>query len=132
MLNELVVLSRSIADLLEHEELSPTPALTSSARQQEAGLKTQEIERIVRRVEAHFVDKVQALEATNATLRVEVRQLRQSRSLGTLSVRFCTEFAFIGKDQKELEEVVGTFPSLKHYVYEDLIGDDALRKKKTM
>lgn len=78
MLNELVVLSRSIADLLEHEELSPTPALTSSARQQEAGLKTQEIERIVRRVEAHFVDKVQALEATNATLRVEVRQLRQA------------------------------------------------------
>lgn len=71
------------------------------------------------------------LDSTDVTP-AEVRQLRQSRSLGTLSVRFCTEFAFIGKDQKELEEVVGTFPSLKHYVYEDLIGDDALRKKKTV
>lgn len=78
MLTELVDLSHSIAALLEQEATSPTPALTSSssARQQEAGLKTQEIERIVRRVEAHFVDKVQTLEATNTNLKDEVRQLR--------------------------------------------------------
>ncbi|KPA82074.1 hypothetical protein ABB37_03232 [Leptomonas pyrrhocoris] len=61
----------------------------------------------------------------------EVRQLRQSRSLKTLSVRFCTGFAFIGKDKAELEEVLGKFPCLQHYVYEDLVGDDELRKKKT-
>lgn len=80
MLTELVDLSHSIAALLEQEGgLSPTPpALTSSARQQEAGLKTQEIERIVHRVEAHFVDKIQTLEATNATLKEEVRQLRDA------------------------------------------------------
>ncbi|KPA84505.1 hypothetical protein ABB37_01052 [Leptomonas pyrrhocoris] len=91
MLAELVDLSNSIAALLGQEALSPTPALSSSARQLEAGLKTQEIERIVHRVEAHFVDKIQTLEATNTTLKDEVRQLRealqraQARSEGTKS-----------------------------------------------
>jgi soluble cytochrome b562 len=80
MLTELVDLSHSIAALLEQEGLPYMPALTSSARQQEAGLKTQEIERIVRRVEAHFVDKIQTLEATNATLKDEVHQLREALS----------------------------------------------------
>ncbi|KPI89613.1 hypothetical protein ABL78_1278 [Leptomonas seymouri] len=78
MLTELVDLSHSIAALLEQEGLSPTRALTSSARQQEASLKTHEIERIVRRVEAHFVDKIQSLEAINTTLKDEVRQLRSA------------------------------------------------------
>jgi hypothetical protein len=68
------------------------------------------------------------LDSTDVTP-AEVRQLRQSRSLKTLSVRFCTEFAFIGKEKKELEEVVGEFPNLKHYIYEDLIGDEKFRKK---
>lgn len=80
MLSELVDLSQSIAALLEQEAVPHAPALTSSssARQKEAGLKTQEIERIVRRVEAHFVDKVQTLEATNTTLKDEVRHLREA------------------------------------------------------
>ncbi|CBZ29404.1 conserved hypothetical protein [Leishmania mexicana MHOM/GT/2001/U1103] len=77
MLNELVDLSHSIAALLEQGQmLSPTGAPSAADRQQEASLKTQEIERIVRRVEAHFVDRIQSLEALNASLAEEVRQLR--------------------------------------------------------
>lgn len=62
-------------------------------------------------------------------LPAEVRLLRGSRSLETLSLRFCSEFAFVGKDKNDFEAALGKFPSLKHYVYEDLVGDDELRKK---
>ncbi|KPI84310.1 hypothetical protein ABL78_6633 [Leptomonas seymouri] len=68
------------------------------------------------------------LDSTDVTP-AEVRALHQSRSLETLSVRFCTEFAFIGGDRAALEEAVGVFPRLKYYLYEDLTGDGELRKK---
>lgn len=77
MLSDLVDLSHSIAALLEQGQLTAsTPAPSAADRQQEATLKTQEIERIVRRVEAHFVDRIQSLESTNAALTGEVRRLR--------------------------------------------------------
>ncbi|GET92153.1 hypothetical protein, unknown function [Leishmania tarentolae] len=60
----------------------------------------------------------------------EVKQLRYSRSLHTLSLRFCTEFAVIGMGLEKLEAVLGPFAALKRYFYEDLAGDDELRKKK--
>ncbi|CAJ1992409.1 hypothetical protein conserved [Leishmania donovani] len=68
------------------------------------------------------------LDSTDVTP-AEVKQLRSSRSLHTLSLRFCTEFAFIGRDLEKLEAVVGTFAALNRYLYEDLAGDDELRKK---
>ncbi|XQJ30386.1 hypothetical protein NXY56_006470 [Leishmania guyanensis] len=68
------------------------------------------------------------LDSTDVTP-AEVKQLRFSRSLRTLSLRFCTEFAFIGKGLKELEAAVGTFAALERYLYEDLAGDDELRRK---
>ncbi|KAG5468150.1 hypothetical protein LSCM1_02124 [Leishmania martiniquensis] len=67
------------------------------------------------------------LDSTDVTP-AEVAHLRSSRSLHTLSLRFCTEFAFIGKGLKELEAVVGRFAALKRYLYEDLAGDDKLRE----
>ncbi|KAG5470414.1 hypothetical protein LSCM1_01658 [Leishmania martiniquensis] len=78
MLNELVDLSHSIAALLEQGQMPLlTPAPSAADREQEAHLKTQEIERIVRRVEAHFVDRIHSLETANASLLEEVRQLRE-------------------------------------------------------
>ncbi|KAG5469991.1 hypothetical protein LSCM4_02679 [Leishmania orientalis] len=79
MLNELVDLSHSIAALLEQGQMPLlTPPPSAVDRQQEANLKTQEIERIVRRVEAHFVDRIHSLETANASLVEEVRQLRRA------------------------------------------------------
>ncbi|KAG5468562.1 hypothetical protein CUR178_01394 [Leishmania enriettii] len=69
------------------------------------------------------------LDSTDVTP-AEVKHLCSSRSLHTLSLRFCTDFAFIGKDLKELEAVVGSFTALKTYLYEDLAGDEKLREKK--
>ncbi|KAK7199624.1 hypothetical protein NESM_000007500 [Novymonas esmeraldas] len=83
MLSELVDLSHSIAALLDQGQVSPSaPAPGAPDRQQEVSLKAQEIERIVRRVEAHFVDHIRTLEAANASLAEESRQLR-----GTLAAQ---------------------------------------------
>ncbi|KAG5493828.1 hypothetical protein JKF63_01660 [Porcisia hertigi] len=72
--------------------------------------------------------KTLILDSTDVTP-AEVKELRSSRSLHTLSLRFCSDFACIGEDLRELEAVVGTFSALKRYIYEDLAGDDELRKK---
>ncbi|SYZ68533.1 hypothetical_protein [Leishmania braziliensis MHOM/BR/75/M2904] len=78
MLNELVDLSHSIAALLDEGQISSHPDVPSAGdRQQEASLKTLEIERIVRRVEAHFIDRIQLLETVNASLTKEVQELRE-------------------------------------------------------
>lgn len=68
------------------------------------------------------------LDSTDVTP-AEVKQLRTCPALHTLSLRFCTEFAVIGKSTASLAVVVGHFPALKRYMYEDLAGDEELRKK---
>ncbi|KAK7197596.1 hypothetical protein NESM_000710200 [Novymonas esmeraldas] len=59
----------------------------------------------------------------------EVKLLRPIPSLRTLSLRCCTEFAVIGKGLPALESAIGTFAALQRYIYEDLAGDEELRKK---
>ncbi|GET91349.1 hypothetical protein, conserved [Leishmania tarentolae] len=112
MLNELVDLSHSIAALLEQGKMPSLIVSPSTAdRQQEVSLKTQEIERIVRRVEAHFVDRIRSLEALNASLVEEVRQLRRAlaeqrtnSSAGRMSVLHDARGGDLTEDSKALDD----------------------------
>ncbi|CAD2216911.1 hypothetical protein ADEAN_000438900 [Angomonas deanei] len=58
-----------------------------------------------------------------------VRRLDKCPSLKVLSVRFCPDFALIGEDENLFRTKVVDIPTLEHYVYEDLIGDEELRVK---
>lgn len=87
MLNDLVELSKSIAAILDQETYTPSPSkpsgLNSSVREQ-ASLKAQEIERVVRRVEVHFIGRIKELEEANRKLQLEVKQLKlQIAEIGT-------------------------------------------------
>lgn len=74
MLNNLVELSKSIALTIERER-SP---LSTAGRTGPEALRTQEIERVVRRVESHFTERITQLEEENRRLESENHQLRST------------------------------------------------------
>lgn len=79
MLSDLVELSQSIAAILEQEPSAASLGGGNTAvdSRQQATLKAQEIERIVKRVEAHFISKLSAAESANRELESQVRRLSE-------------------------------------------------------